>query len=325
MANGIVEVPPPVNERVLGYAPGSPERDELGRALTEISRRTIEIAPVVGGRRLRTKKLAQATAPHDHRRVLAQWHRAGAKEVGQAIRAAREARRDWSRTPWEARAAIFLRAAELLAGPWRMTLNAATMLGQSKTCHQAEIDSACELIDFLRFNVHYAAELSKMQPISPPGQWNRVEMRPLDGFVFAITPFNFTAIAGNLPSAPALLGNTVVWKPAATQMLAANVIMELFEAAGLPAGVIKLVTGSSSVISDTVLASPNFGGIHFTGSTAVFQDLWKTVGKNIAHYHQYPRLVGETGGKDFIFAHPSANADALVTAIVRGGFEYQGQ
>src|SRR5262245_46630772 len=229
MANGIVEVPPPVNERVLGYAPGSPERDELGRALTEISRRTIEIAPVVGGRRLRTKKLAQATAPHDHRRVLAQWHRAGAKEVGQAIRAAREARRDWSRTPWEARAAIFLRAAELLAGPWRMTLNAATMLGQSKTCHQAEIDAACELIDFFRFNVHFMQEIYRQQPRSGPGTWNTMEYRPLEGFVFAVTPFNFTSIAGNLPTAPALMGNTVVWKPASSSVFSSWFVMQLLE------------------------------------------------------------------------------------------------
>lgn len=323
--SGYVAFPEPKNETVRGYAPGSAERASLKAELSRMSGVCAEIPVVIGGEHLKVGPAREVVMPHDRRHVVAKAYSAGAREVEGAIRAAEAARPGWAALSLADRAGVILRAADLLAGPWRDRLNAATMLGQSKTAHQAEIDSACELIDFFRFNVHYAAELEKMQPISPPGQWNRVEMRPLDGFVFAITPFNFTAIAGNLPSAPALLGNTVVWKPAATQMLAAGVIMELFEAAGMPPGVINLVSGSASVISEVVLASRNLGGIHFTGSTAVFQQLWQTIGKNISNYDQYPRLVGETGGKDFIFAHPSANVDALVTAIVRGGYEYQGQ
>jgi 1-pyrroline-5-carboxylate dehydrogenase len=325
MANGIVDVPMPRNEPVLGYVPGSPERAQLVGALDAMSRRRIEIAPVIGGKRLRTGKLAKAVKPHDHAHVLATWHKAGAREVERAIAAARAAHTAWSRTPWEARAAIFLKAADLLAGPWRMRLNAATMLGQSKTSHQAEIDAACELIDFFRFNVHYMRGIYTGQPESAPGMWNVLEYRPLEGFVFAVTPFNFTSIAGNLPTAPALMGNTVIWKPASSAVYSAWAILELLEEAGLPPGVINFVPGSAGDVGDPVLASDELAGIHFTGSTAVFQGMWRTVGENITRYKGYPRIVGETGGKDFVFAHPSADVDALVTALVRGAFEFQGQ
>lgn len=323
--SGYVAFPEATNEPVRGYAPDSPERAALKAELSRMSGEVAEIPLVIGGERIRAGVTREVVMPHDRRHVVGRSYSATAKDVERAIAAAEAARPGWAALDPADRAAVILRAADLLAGPWRDRMNAATMLGQSKTAHQAEIDSACELIDFFRFNVKYAAELEKQQPISPPGQWNRVELRPLDGFVFAITPFNFTAIAGNLPTAPALLGNTVVWKPAATQLLAANVIMELLEAAGMPPGVINLVTGSPAVISEIVLASRHLGGIHFTGSTGVFQQLWATVGKNIANYGQYPRLVGETGGKDFIFAHPSANVPMLATAIMRGGYEYQGQ
>ena len=325
MANGIVDPPIPRNEPVLGYLPGSPERAQLQAAIAGMSRKPIEIAPVVGGRRIKTGKLGRAVMPHDHAHLLATWHKAGAAEVARAIAAAREAHREWSRMPWEGRAAVFLKAADLLAGPWRMRLNAATMLGQSKTCHQAEIDAACELIDFFRFNVHYMREIYAKQPQSSPGMWNMMEYRALEGFVFAVTPFNFTSIAGNLPTAPALMGNTVVWKPASSAVYSAWVVMELLEAAGLPPGVVNFVPGSAAEVGDPALASAELAGIHFTGSTAVFQEMWRTVGANIAGYHGYPRIVGETGGKDFVFAHPSADVDSLVTALVRGAFEYQGQ
>ncbi len=325
MANGIVDVPIPINEPVLGYAPGSAERARLKGVLDAMSHRTIEIAPVIGGRRVRTGDTARSVKPHDHAHVLATWHRAGGREVGRAISAAREAHCDWSRMPWESRAAIFLKAADLLAGPWRMTLNAATMLGQSKTCHQAEIDAACELIDFFRFNVHSMREIYSQQPRSSPGMWNTMEYRPLEGFVFAVTPFNFTSIAGNLPTAPALMGNTVVWKPASSAVYSAWYLMELLEEAGLPPGVINFVPGAAAEIGDPALASEQLGGIHFTGSTAVFQGMWRTVGENISRYKAYPRIVGETGGKDFIFADKTADVDALVTAMVRGAFEFQGQ
>jgi 1-pyrroline-5-carboxylate dehydrogenase len=325
MPNGIVAVPNPINEPVLGYAPQSPERAKLAAALSTMSRRTIEITPVIGGRRVRTGNTAKSVMPHDHKHALATWHKAGAREVKRAIAAAREAHPAWSRMPWESRAAIFLKAADLLAGPWRMKFNAATMLGQSKTCHQAEIDAACELIDFFRFNVHYMREIYANQPASSPGMWNMLEYRALEGFVFAVTPFNFTSIAGNLPTAPALMGNTVVWKPASSAVYSAWFIMELLEEAGLPPGVINFVPGSAGDVGDPVLASEELAGVHFTGSTAVFQGMWRTIGANISRYKGYPRIVGETGGKDFVFAHPTADLDPLVTALVRGAFEYQGQ
>ncbi len=323
--NGNVQIPPPRNEPVLGYAPGSPERRALKSKLAELASRRIEITPVIGGRRVRTGRTATAVMPHDHAHVLATWHKAGKAEVGKAIAAAKAAWPAWSRMPWDQRAAIFLKAADLLAGPWRQTVNAATMLGQSKTAHQAEIDSACELIDFYRFNCHYMQQIYRDQPMSSPGIWNSLEYRPLEGFVFAVTPFNFTSIAGNLPTAPALMGNTVVWKPASSAVYSAHFLMELLMEAGLPPGVINFVPGSAGEVGDPVLASPDLAGIHFTGSTAVFQSMWETVGKNIRSYRGYPRVVGETGGKDFVFAHPSADVPALVTALVRGAFEYQGQ
>jgi 1-pyrroline-5-carboxylate dehydrogenase len=324
-SHGIFRVPEPYNEPVLGYTPGSPERDELRRRLDELSGRRLEIPLVIGGEDVATGDTFEAVMPHRRSHVLADVHKGGAAEVDRAIAAAAAAWGDWSRTPWEERAAVILRAAELLAGPWRQTLNAATMLGQSKTAHQAEIDSACELIDFWRFNVQYMTRIYEEQPISSPGIWNRLEYRPLEGFVFAVTPFNFTAIAGNLPTSAALMGNTVVWKPASTAAVSAHFLMKLWEEAGLPPGVINLVYGSGAAVGDPALASEHLAGIHFTGSTPVFQGMWKTVGDNIARYRNYPRIVGETGGKDFIVAHPSADAEAVATAILRGSFEYQGQ
>jgi 1-pyrroline-5-carboxylate dehydrogenase len=325
MSNGIFNVPPPRNEPVIGYTPGSPERKALRTELDRLGGQVIEIAPRIDGRRITTGRTAEAVMPHDHRRVLAVWHKAGASEVQRAIDAAGAAHREWSRLPFHDRAAIFLRAADLLAGPYRMTLNAATMLGQSKTAHQAEIDAACELIDFWRFNVAFAEEIYRQQPLSSPGVWNRLEHRALEGFVFAVTPFNFTSIGGNLPTAPAILGNTVVWKPASSALYSAHFIMEILEAAGLPHGVINMVPGAGADIGDPALASPALAGIHFTGSTATFQGMWETVGRNIRRYRSYPRIVGETGGKDFVFAHASADVAALVTALTRGAFEYQGQ
>jgi 1-pyrroline-5-carboxylate dehydrogenase len=324
-AHGIFHVPEPRNEPVLGYEPGSPERDELRRRLDELSSQRLELPLVIGGEDVHTGDTFEAVMPHKRSHVLADVNKGGAAEVDRAIAAAASAWEDWSRTPWEDRAAVFLRAAELLAGPWRQTLNAATMLGQSKTAHQAEIDAACELIDFWRFNVEYMTRIYQEQPISSPGVWNRLEYRPLEGFVFAVTPFNFTSIAGNLPTSAALMGNTVVWKPASTAAVSAHFLMQLFEEAGLPPGVINLVYGSGAAVGDPALASEHLAGIHFTGSTPVFQGMWKTVGDNIARYRNYPRVVGETGGKDFIVAHPSADAEALATAILRGSFEYQGQ
>jgi 1-pyrroline-5-carboxylate dehydrogenase len=324
-AHGIFRVPEPHNEPVLGYEPGSPERDELRRRLDELSSQRLEIPLVIGGEDVQTGDTFEAVMPHKRSHVLADVNKGGAAEVDRAIAAAADAWEDWSRTPWEDRAAVFLRAAELLAGPWRQTLNAATMLGQSKTAHQAEIDAACELIDFWRFNVQYVTRIYEEQPISSPGVWNRLEYRPLEGFVFAVTPFNFTSIAGNLPTSVALMGNTVVWKPASTAAVSAHFLMKLFEEAGLPPGVINLVSGSGAAVGDPALASEHLAGIHFTGSTPVFQGMWQTVGENIARYRNYPRVVGETGGKDFIVAHPSADAEALATAILRGSFEYQGQ
>ncbi len=323
--HGIFRVPEPHNEPVLGYEPGSAEREELRRRLDELSGRRLEIPLVIGGEDVLTGDTFESVMPHQRSHVLADVHKGGAAEVDRAIAAAADAWEDWSRTPWEDRAAVLLRAAELLAGPWRQTLNAATMLGQSKTAHQAEIDAACELIDFWRFNVQYMTRIYEEQPISSPGVWNRLEYRPLEGFVFAVTPFNFTSIAGNLPTSAALMGNTVVWKPASTAAVSAHFLMQLFEEAGLPPGVINLVYGSGAAVGDPALASEHLAGIHFTGSTPVFQGMWKTVGDNIARYRNYPRVVGETGGKDFIVAHPSADAEALATAILRGSFEYQGQ
>jgi 1-pyrroline-5-carboxylate dehydrogenase len=326
MSRPAIALPPePRNEPVKDYAPGSPERAELQQRLRELERDRIEIPLVIGGNDVETGETFEAVMPHRKDHVLADVHSGGPAEVEQAIAAAREARHDWARLPWEERAAVFLRAAELLSGPWRATLNAATMLGQSKTAHQAEIDAACELTDFWRFNVEFMTRIYKEQPISAPGTWNRMEYRPLEGFVFAVTPFNFTAISGNLPATPALMGNTVVWKPASTAAFSAYFIMRLLQEAGLPDGVINLVYGPGATIGDTALASPELAGIHFTGSTGVFNAMWKRVGSNIANYRNYPRIVGETGGKDFIVAHPSADVEAVATAIVRGSFEYQGQ
>ena len=324
-AHGIFRPPAPANEPVRDYAPGSPERAELQRRLAEMEAERLDVPCVIGGEEVRTGDLAHAVMPHRHEHVLADVHQAGAAEVERAIGAAAEAWHDWSRTPWEDRAAVFLRAAELLAGPWRTTMVAATMLNQSKTAHQAEIDAATELIDFFRFNVEFMTRVYSEQPVSSPGVWNRLEYRPLEGFVFAVSPFNFTAIGGNLTSSPALMGNTVVWKPASTAALSAYYTMRLFQEAGLPDGVVNLVYGRGSAVGDPVLASPDLAGIHFTGSTSVFQGMWRTVGANIERYRSYPRIVGETGGKDFIVAHPSADLDAVATAIVRGSFEYQGQ
>ncbi len=323
--NGIFPIPQPVNEPVRAYAPGSPEKRSLKAALKEMRSREIEIPLLIGGKEVRTGKLGTCIMPHNHGHVLARYHKAGPAEVELAIAAAREAHGAWADMPWYDRAAIMLKAAELLAGPWRDTLNAATMLNQSKTVFQAEIDSACEIIDFWRFNPFFAQQIYQDQPISAPGVWNRVEYRPLEGFVFAVTPFNFTSIGANLPTSVALMGNTVLWKPASTAVLSAYYIYKLLEAAGLPPGVINLVVGSGSQVGDPALASEELAGIHFTGSTGVFHGMWKTVGENIARYRSYPRIVGETGGKDFVFVHASADVDAAVTALVRGAFEYQGQ
>ena len=322
---GIARTPAPHNEPIRSYAPGTPERASIRRRLDAMAGERIEVASVIGGREVRTGKLSRAVMPHRHAHVLADVHMGGPAEVAAAIKAAAAAAPGWAATPWEDRAAIILKAAELLAGPWRDTVNAATMLNQSKTVHQAEIDAAVELIDFWRFNVEYMVRIYSNQPVSSPGVWNRLDYRPLEGFVFAVSPFNFTSIGGNLSTAPALMGNTVIWKPATTAAYAAHFIMGILREAGLPDGVINLVYGSGATIGDAVIASPDLAGIHFTGSTEVFQGMWKTVGQNIAGYRGYPRLVGETGGKNFVLAHPSADVDALVAGVVRGGFEYQGQ
>jgi 1-pyrroline-5-carboxylate dehydrogenase len=324
-SHAIFRVPEPYNEPVRSYAPGSPEREELRLRLQQLESQPLDIPLVIGGEEVRTGNTFDAVEPHDRAHVLGAVHKAGAKEVARAIAASQKAAADWSRTPWEERATIILRAAELLAGPWRQTLNAATMLGQSKTAHQAEIDAACELIDFWRFNVKYMTRIYEEQPVSSPGLWNRLEYRPLEGFVFAVTPFNFTAIAGNLPTSAALMGNTVIWKPASTAAYSAHFLMKLYEEAGLPPGVINLVYGSGAEVGDPVLASPDLAGIHFTGSTAVFNGMWRTVASSLENYRNYPRIVGETGGKDFIVAHPSADPAEVATAIMRGSFEYQGQ
>ncbi|WP_199432455.1 L-glutamate gamma-semialdehyde dehydrogenase [Qaidamihabitans albus] len=324
--DAVTSVPVPVNEPVRTYAPGTAERESLLRRLAELEADKHELTQTIGGRHaLAGGEPFDVVEPHDHGHVLGVSAQASREDVAGAVGAAKSAAREWSELPFDERAAVFLRAAELMAGPYRDTLNAATMLGQSKSVQQAEIDAACELIDFLRFNVHYARRILAEQPNSVPGVWNRMEYRPLDGFVVAITPFNFTAIAGNLPSAPALMGNTVVWKPTPTQQLAAHYTMRVFEEAGLPPGVINMVTGDGQAVSEVALADRDFAGLHFTGSTTTFKLLWRTIADRLDDYTGYPRIVGETGGKDFVVAHPSANPDKLVTALVRGAFEYQGQ
>jgi 1-pyrroline-5-carboxylate dehydrogenase len=325
MQETLASLPRPSNEPVKTYAPGTPERTELKSTLARMSRETVEIPLVIAGRAVTAGQVREVRAPHRHELVLARCHEGGTPETERAIAAALAAYPVWSNTPFSERAAIFLRAAELLATSHRATLNAATMLGQSKTVYQAEIDAACELIDFLRFNVHFARRILEGQPESDRGTWNVADARPLEGFVFAVTPFNFTAIGGNLPSAPALLGNTVVWKPSANAVLSAHYISRLLETAGLPAGVINMVHGSPPVIADVAVAHPDLAGIHFTGSTDVFRALWKSVGARVASYRNFPRLVGETGGKDFVFVHPSADIETLAVALARGAFEYQGQ
>lgn len=325
--DAVTQVPVPVNEPVLDYAPGSPERAALEVALAELGNTTVELPHTIGGARVTgTGRAIEVRQPHAHRKVLGTMRNATQGDAQAAVDAAKAAAPGWRDLSFDDRAAVLLKAAELLSGPWRARLNAATMLGQSKTAYQAEIDAACELIDFWRINVHFARQiLAEQPPLNAKGIWNRTDHRPLEGFVYAITPFNFTAIAGNLPTAPALMGNTVVWKPSPTQQLAAHLTMELLEAAGLPPGVINLVTGDGLEVSKVALADPDLAGIHFTGSTPTFQHLWQEVGANLPRYRTYPRLVGETGGKDFILAHPSADPDVLRTAMVRGAFEYQGQ
>jgi 1-pyrroline-5-carboxylate dehydrogenase len=324
--DAVTQVPPPRNEPVLTYAPGSPERAALQQRLTQLAGEPLELTMTIGDeQRMGGGERFDVVQPHRHAAVLGTAANATHADAKEAVACAKAAAPAWRDLSFDDRAAVFLRAAELLSGPWRQTLNAATMLGQSKTAHQAEIDSACELIDFWRWNVHFAREVVSAQPVSSPGVWNRSDHRPLEGFVYAVTPFNFTAIAGNLPTAPALMGNSVVWKPAPTQQFAAHFIMRLLEEAGLPPGVISMVTGDGAAVSDVALADRDLAGIHFTGSTAVFQMLWRRVGENIASYRGYPRIVGETGGKDFVVAHPSADVDVLRTALVRGAFEFQGQ
>ena len=323
--NGTPNIPAPRNEPILSYAPGTPERAALKAELKRLGGAVTEIPVIVNGQDIRSAKTVKVVSPHRHSHHLADTHQADGRAIAAAIAAAKRAQREWASWSFEDRAGVLLKAADLLAGSWRQTLNAATMLGQSKTVFQAEIDSACEVIDFFRFNAHFAERIYAEQPISSPGMWNRMEHRPLEGFVYAVTPFNFTAIGANLPTAPALMGNTVVWKPAATAALSNYMVMRLLEAAGLPPGVINFVPGDSRQISERVLADRGLAGIHFTGSTAVFQTLWKGVASRLEQYASYPRLVGETGGKDFILAHPSADPEALVVALVRGAFEYQGQ
>ena len=325
MSNAYFNIQTPANEPVLTYAPGSKEREELQNKLAEMQSKEIEIPLIIGGKEVKSGNTADITKPHDHSKKLGVYHKAGEKEVQMAIEAALEARQKWADMPWEHRASIFLKAADLLAGPWRTTVNAATMLGQSKSVHQAEIDAVCELVDFWRFNAYYMTQIMQEQPYSPKGMWNRTEYRPLEGFVFAVTPFNFTSIAGNLAAAPAVVGNVALWKPASSAVYSAYHVMKIWEEAGLPAGVINFIPGSGSQVGDPVLASPDLAGIHFTGSTAVFQGMWKTVSDNLSKSKYYPRIVGETGGKDFIFAHNKADVDALAIAAIRGAFEYQGQ
>ena len=325
MPNGIFDVPYPINEPIYDYNPGSSEKAELKNTLDDMLSKEIEIPMVIGGEDVKSGNLADCRCPHDHKHLLGQYHKGDEKYVHQAIEAALEARKQWAETPWEARAAIFLKAAELLAGPYRQLLNASTMLGQSKNVFQAEIDAACEIVDFLRFNVYYMQQLYGQQVTSEGSIWNQLEYRPLEGFVFAVTPFNFTSIAANLPTAPALMGNVVVWKPASSSVYSAYYIMEWLKEAGMPAGVINMVPGPGSAIGDPAMNHPRLAGVHFTGSTATFQGMWKTVGGNIEKYKSYPRIVGETGGKNFLFVHSSADTKAVATAAIRGAFEYQGQ
>jgi 1-pyrroline-5-carboxylate dehydrogenase len=325
LATGFFNVPDPQNEPILSYAPGSRERDELKKQIREYRETQADIPMFIGGKEVRTGDLVEIHPPHDHQHLLGNYHQGGEQEVRAAIDAALRARESWASLPWEARASVFLKAADLLSGPYRLKINASTMLGQSKNIFQAEIDAACELTDFLRFNVKFMTDLYKFQPNSPPGVWNRLEWRPLEGFVFALTPFNFTSIAGNLPTAPAILGNVVVWKPSKSQIYSARVIMDLLREAGLPDGVINMVFAPGPLVSKVILSHPAFAGLHYTGSTQVFQSIWKTIGDNIYNYRTYPRVVGETGGKDFVMVHESADPRQVVTAISRGAFEYQGQ
>jgi len=325
MFNGIFRIPQPVNEPCLQFAPGSPERTELSSKLQEMLNGQIDVPMIIGGQEVRNGNLADIRCPHNHQQVLGKYHQADGEYAIKAIDAAQKAKKEWGQMPWESRAVVLLKAAELLAGKYRQTLNAATMLNTSKTPHQAEIDAACELIDFWRFNPHFMEEVYGDQPMSSPGILNYMEHRPLDGYVLAITPFNFASIAGNLPTAPALMGNTVVWKPASAAVLPAYFIIKILEEAGMPPGVINMVPGPGPVVAPPALDDVRLGGIHFTGSTYVFSTIWRAIGQDIRKYVSYPRIVGETGGKDFIFAHASADTEALVTAMVRGAFEYQGQ
>ena len=325
MGKGVFQVPQAINEPIKSYAPGTPERTEVLETYKKLWNSEIEVPLYIGSEEIKTGDTAPMNPPHDHKHHLGVYHQATKQNIEKAIEVSLEARKKWADLAWEQRAAVFLKAAELIAGPYRSKMNASTMIGQSKTIFQAEIDSACEIIDFLRFNVEYMTRIYEEQPESTSEAWNRMEYRPLEGFVYAISPFNFTAIAGNLPTSAALMGNVVIWKPSASQVYSAQVLMEVFKEAGVPDGVINMVMGDPQMITDTLLASPDFAGVHFTGSTTVFQDIWKQIGNNIHNYKSYPRIVGETGGKDFILAHPSANAKQVATAITRGSFEYQGQ
>ncbi len=325
MINARVNMPKPSNEPIFSYAPGSQEKKILKEQLSKFSSERIEIPIIIGGKEIRTGDMGECVMPHNHRHVLATYHKGNAEIIAQAAKAAAEAKAEWESMPWEARASIFLRAAELLSTKYRPILNAATMLNQSKTVFQAEIDSACELIDFYRFNPYYMSKIYEEQPYSPRGMWNYVEYRPLEGFVFAVTPFNFTSIAGNLPTSPAMMGNTVIWKPASAAVFSAYWLMKLWQEAGLPDGVINMVPGTGAEVGTPAFKHPDFVGVHFTGSTEVFQRMWKLVGENISNYKSYPRIVGETGGKDFVFVHDSADEDEVITALLRGAFEYQGQ
>jgi 1-pyrroline-5-carboxylate dehydrogenase len=325
MANALFKTPIPANEPIRSYAPGTPERESLKKKLDELAGQQIEIPLIIDGKEVRTGDTAPYVMPHDHGHVLANWHRGGAKEIEAAVDTSQKAWKEWSLTPFADRAAVFLKAADLLAGPWRDTVNAATMLGQSKTAHQAEIDAAAELIDFWRFNVYYAERILAEQPFNSAGVWNRIEQRPLEGFVYAITPFNFTSIGGNLPTAPAIMGGVSLWKPSRTSIYSNYFVMRVLQEAGLPDGVVNFVIGDSAALTNVILPSPHFAGIHYTGSTEVFLMLWQRMSENLRVYKNYPRIVGETGGKDFIVAHASADVDTLATAMVRGAFEYQGQ
>ncbi|MGJ8592133.1 MAG: L-glutamate gamma-semialdehyde dehydrogenase [Aquaticitalea sp.] len=325
MGKGFFNVPVAINEPVMSYAPGSPEREAVKAEYAKMISGKVDVPMYINGKDVQTKNTKTMSPPHDHKHVVGTYHLAEKKHIEEAISTALEARKNWSQMPWEQRAGIFLKAAELIAGPYRAKINAATMIAQSKTIHQAEIDAACELIDFLRFNVQFMTDIYMEQPESTSSAWNRIEYRPLEGFTYAVTPFNFTAIAGNLPSCMALMGNVVVWKPSDSQIYSAKVIMDIFEEAGVPAGVINVVFGDPKMITDVVLSHPEFSGLHFTGSTDIFKKLWKQIGNNIENYKTYPRIVGETGGKDFIVAHKTANAKQVATAIVRGAFEFQGQ